>query len=195
MRVLVLNCGSSTLKFQVIETDGRAAPHKLARGIVDRIGASAAYSFKADSGAAEEKTLAVANHEVAVRLVIDWLRSRPELGGIDAVGHRVVHGGDRFVKSVLIDDDVIAALEDLCEIAPLHNPGAVSGIRAARKILGDGVPMAAAFDTSFHHSIPEPAALYAIPYELSLKHKIRRYGFHGLAHQYDILRYAEVGPL
>ncbi|HET7004924.1 MAG TPA: acetate kinase [Candidatus Binatia bacterium] len=192
MRVLVLNCGSSTLKFQVIETDGRAAPRKLARGIVDRIGASAAYSFKADSGAAEEKTLAVANHEVAVRLVIDWLRSRPELGGIDAVGHRVVHGGDRFVKSVLIDDDVIAALEDLCEIAPLHNPGAVSGIRAARKILGAAVPMAAAFDTSFHHSIPEPAALYAIPYELSLKHKIRRYGFHGLAHQYDILRYAEL---
>jgi len=103
-----------------------------------------------------------------------------------------VHGGDRFVKSVLIDDDVIAALEDLCEIAPLHNPGAVSGIRAARKILGDGVPMAAAFDTSFHHTIPEPAALYAIPYDLSLKHKIRRYGFHGLAHQYDILRYAEL---
>lgn len=192
MRVLVLNCGSSTLKFQVIETDGSAAPRKLARGIVDRIGASAAYSFKADSGAAEEKTLAVADHEIAVRLVIDWLRSRPELGAVDAVGHRVVHGGDRFVESVLIDDDVIAALEDLCEIAPLHNPGAVSGIRAARKILGDGVPMAAAFDTSFHHTIPELAALYAIPYELSLKHKIRRYGFHGLAHQYDISRYAEL---
>ena len=165
---------------------------KLARGIVDRIGASAAYSFKADNGAAEEKTLAVANHEIAVRLVIDWLRSRPELGAVDAVGHRVVHGGDRFVKSVLIDDDVIAAIEDLCEIAPLHNPGAVSGIRAARKILGAAVPMVAAFDTSFHHTIPEPAALYAIPYELSLKHKIRRYGFHGLAHQYDISRYAEL---
>jgi acetate kinase len=126
-----------------------------------------------------------------VRLVIDWLRSRPGLSGIDAVGHRVVHGGDRFVKSVLIDDDVIAALEDLCEIAPLHNPGAVSGIRAARKILGDGMPTAAAFDTSFHHTIPDQAALYAIPYELAFKHKIRRYGFHGLAHQYDILRYAE----
>ena len=192
MRVLVLNCGSSTLKFQVIETDGLAASHKLARGIVDRIGASAAYSFKADRGAAEEKTSAVANHEVAVRLVIDWLRSRPELGGVDAVGHRVVHGGDRFANAILIGDDVIAALDDLCEIAPLHNPGAVSGIRAARKILGDGVPMAAAFDTSFHHTIPEPAALYAIPYELSLKHKIRRYGFHGLAHQYDILRCAEL---
>jgi len=192
MRVLVLNCGSSTLKFQVIESDGLAASRKLARGIVDRLGGPAAYSFKADSGAAEEKALAVADHEVAVRLVMDWLRSRPELAAVDAVGHRVVHGGDRFVKSVLIDDDVIAALEDLCEIAPLHNPGAVSGIRAARKILGDGVPMAAAFDTSFHHTIPEPAALYAIPYDLSLKHKIRRYGFHGLAHQYDILRYSEL---
>ena len=192
MRVLVLNCGSSTLKFQVIETDGLAQSRKLARGIVDRIGGPAAYSFKADSGTPEEKTLAVANHEVAVRLVIDWLRSQPELRNVDAVGHRVVHGGDRFAKAVLIDNEVVDALEALCEIAPLHNPGAVSGIFAARKILGDAVPMVAAFDTSFHHTIPEPAALYAIPYELSLKHKIRRYGFHGLAHQYDILRYAEL---
>jgi acetate kinase len=111
---------------------------------------------------------------------------------IDAVGHRVVHGGDRFTSSVLIDDDVITALEALCEIAPLHNPGAVSGICAARRILGDTLPMVAAFDTSFHQTIPERAALYAIPYELSQRHKIRRYGFHGLAYQYDIARYAEL---
>ncbi|MGZ8494370.1 MAG: acetate/propionate family kinase [Candidatus Binatia bacterium] len=192
MKVLVLNCGSSTLKFQVVESDGLAESRKLARGIVDRIGGPAAYSFKTDSGAPEEKALAVANHEVAVRLVIDWLRSQPELRAIDAVGHRVVHGADRFADSVLIDDAVIAELEALCEIAPLHNPGAVSGIRAARRILGDAVPMVAAFDTSFHHMIPEQAALYAIPYELSQKHKIRRYGFHGLAHQYDLARYAEL---
>ncbi|MGZ9130891.1 MAG: acetate/propionate family kinase, partial [Candidatus Binatia bacterium] len=192
MKVLVLNCGSSTLKFQVVESDGLAESRKLARGIVDRIGGPAAYSFKTDRGAPEEKALAVANHEVAVRLVIDWLRSQPELRAIDAVGHRVVHGADRFADSVLIDDAVIAELEGLCEIAPLHNPGAVSGIRAARKILGDAVPMVAAFDTSFHHMIPEQAALYAIPYELSQKHKIRRYGFHGLAHQYDLARYAEL---
>ena len=192
MKVLVLNCGSSTLKFQVIDTDGLAEARKLARGIVDRIGASAAYSFKTDSGAPEEKALAVADHEVAVRLVIDWLRSQPELAVIDAVGHRVVHGADRFADSVLIDDAVIVELEGLCEIAPLHNPGAVSGIRAARKILGDAVPMVAAFDTSFHHMIPEQAALYAIPYELAQKHKIRRYGFHGLAHRYDVGRYAEL---
>ena len=192
MKILVINCGSSTLKFQVIETTGLADARKLARGIVDRIGGPASYSFKVDCGALAEKSLPVADHEVAVRLVIDWLRSRPELGSIDAVGHRVVHGGDRFASSVLIDDAVIAVLEALCEIAPLHNPGAVSGIRAARKILGDSVPMVAAFDTSFHHTIPELAALYAIPYELSQRHKIRRYGFHGLAHQYDIARYAEL---
>ena len=192
MKVLVLNCGSSTLKFQVIETDGMAQSRKLARGIVDRIGGSAAFSFKTDSGAPKEKALAVASHEVAVRLVIDWLRSQPELSVIDAVGHRVVHGADRFANSVLIDDAVIVELEELCEIAPLHNPGAVSGIRAARKIFGDAVPMVAAFDTSFHHMIPEHAALYAIPYELAQKHKIRRYGFHGLAHRYDVERYAEL---
>ena len=191
MKILVLNCGSSTLKFQVIEADGLPASRKRARGVVDRIGGLAAYSFKAADGVAEEKTLEVANHEVAVGLVIDWLRSRPEFSAIDAVGHRVVHGGDRFVNSVLIDDEVIPALDALCEIAPLHNPGAVSGIRAARKILGEDVPMVAVFDTSFHHTIPDQAALYAIPHELSRKHKIRRYGFHGLAHQYDILRYAE----
>jgi len=192
MKVLVLNCGSSTLKFQVIDTDGLADARKLARGIVDRIDGPAAYSFTADGGAREERSLAVANHEVAVGLVIDWLGTQPGLRAIDAVGHRVVHGGDRFAASVLIDDAAIAELEALCELAPLHNPGAVSGIRAARKILGAAVPMVAAFDTSFHCTIPEHAALYAIPYELSQKHKIRRYGFHGLAHQYDVARYAEL---
>lgn len=192
MKVLVLNCGSSTLKFQLIETEGLAAARKLARGIVDRIGGPTAYSFKTDGGVPEERNLPVADHEAAVRLVIDWLRARPELGSIDAVGHRVVHGGDRFDDSVMINDAVIAALEALCELAPLHNPGAVSGMRAARKILGAAVPMVAGFDTSFHCTIPECAALYAIPYELSQKHKIRRYGFHGLAHQYDVARYAEL---
>jgi len=192
MKILVLNCGSSTLKFQVIDKSGTAETRKLARGIVDRIGGPASYSFTADNATRAEKALAVASHEVAVGLVIDWLRSQPKLDAIDAVGHRVVHGGDRFIASVLIDDRVIAELSALCEIAPLHNPGAVSGIRAARKILGDSIPMVAAFDTSFHHTIPEQAATYAIPFELSERHKIRRYGFHGLAHQYDLARYAEL---
>ena len=191
MRILVLNCGSSTLKFQVIDIDRKDVSRQLARGMVDRIGGRGAYSFNAESGAADERELAVPNHEVAVSLVIDWLRSRPELSIVDAIGHRVVHGGERFAESVLIDADVIAALEALCDIAPLHNPAALSGIRAARKIVGDAVPMAASFDTSFHHTIPERAARYAIPSDLALKYKIRRYGFHGLAHQYDIQRYAD----
>ncbi len=193
MRVLVLNCGSSTLKFQLIETsESGATERKLARGIVDRIGGPASYHFDTNGNGVDEKALVVANHDEAARLVIDWLRSKPGLDSIDAVGHRVVHGGERFTASVLIDDNVIATLEALCEIAPLHNPGAVLGIRAAQKILGAAIPMVAAFDTSFHHTIPQQAATYAIPYELSLKHKIRRYGFHGLAHQYDIARYAEL---
>ena len=191
MKVLVLNSGSSTLKFQVIETDGAARPRKLAQGIVERIGGTAAYSFKtANGGSPEGKTLPVADYEAAARLVIDWLGSRSELPAIDAVGHRVVHGADRFADSVLIDDAVIAELEALCEIAPLHNPAALGGIQASRKILGAGLPMVAAFDTAFHHRIPEQAATYAIPHELSQKYKIRRYGFHGLAHQYDVGRYA-----
>jgi len=193
MKVLVLNSGSSTLKFQVIETASSTnTERKSAHGIVDRIGGSGSYRFYSNGVVSQQKSCSVVNHEQAVRLVIDWLTSEPELKAIDAVGHRVVHGGERFIRSALIDDKVIAALEALCELAPLHNPGALSGIRAARKILGETVPMVAAFDTSFHHTIGEPAATYAIPYELSQKHRIRRYGFHGIAHQYDVARYAEL---
>jgi acetate kinase len=190
MKILVLNCGSSTLKFQLIHVDD--APRretKLARGIVDRIGGAASFKFQTD-GAREGGSRSIASQEAAVCLVIDWLM-RVKLEAIDAVGHRVVHGGEGFSEAVFIDDEVIAKLEELCALAPLHNPGAVNGIRAARKVLGDAIPMAAAFDTSFHHTIPEHAGRYAIPWELSEKHKIRRYGFHGLAHQYDIARYAE----
>src|SRR6476661_8891651 len=143
MKILVLNCGSSTLKFQLIEIATTGPQRKLARGI-------------------------------------------------DAVGHRVVHGGERFTSAVLIDDSVIAELERLCEIAPLHNPASLAGIRATRTHLGAAVPMVASFDTSFHHTIPPHAAAYAIPHELAEKHEIRRYGFHGLAHQYDLGRYAEL---
>ena len=196
MRILVLNCGSSTLKFQLIETDPAsgviANEHKLAGGIVDRIGGNASCRFAAPGHPAHESTASIEDHDHAVRAVIEWLDSIAELRRPDAAGHRVVHGGDRFADPALIDDEVIAALEALCELAPLHNPGALSGIRAARKILGATVPMVAVFDTSFHHTLPEAAATYAIPYELAQKHKIRRYGFHGSAHQYDSARYAEL---
>ena len=196
MNVLVLNCGSSTLKFQLIETQpaagSMAAERKLAGGLVDRIGSNAAYRFAAGDRGAAESTAPIHDHDQAVRAVMEWLDSVAELRRPDAVGHRVVHGGDRFIEAALIDDGVIAALEALSELAPLHNPGALSGIHAARKTLGGSVPMIAVFDTSFHHAIPEAAAAYAIPHELAQKHKIRRYGFHGLAHQYDSARYAEL---
>jgi len=196
MKILVLNCGSSTLKFQVIETggerDSRKQERRLAGGIVDRIGGNSAHRFEAASGEVDEKSAPVRDHEEAVMLAVRWLKSISESIEVDAVGHRVVHGGDRFAAAARIDEDVVASFEALCEIAPLHNPPAVSGIRAAQKILGAVVPMVAVFDTSFHHTIPERASTYAIPYELSQKHKIRRYGFHGLAHQYDVMRYGEI---
>jgi acetate kinase len=194
MKILVLNCGSSTLKFQLIETAPAAAStadtRKLAVGLVDRIGSDASYRFTAGDRAPAESRAAIHDHDQAVRAVTEWLDSVAELRRPDAVGHRIVHGGDRFAGAALIDDDVIAALEALCELAPLHNPGALKGIRAAQAILGEAVPMVAVFDTSFHHTIPEFAATYALPYDLAQKHKIRRYGFHGLAHRYDSARYA-----
>jgi acetate kinase len=193
MKILVLNCGSSTLKFQLIEADGiKDKERKLASGIVDQIGGPASYRFETGGVVSEQNPVVIPNHEEAVRLVIQWLRSKPGLDSLDAVGHRVVHGGDRFIAPVQIDDNVIASLETLSEIAPLHIPVSIGGIRAARKVLGGSMPMVAAFDTSFHHGIPEHAALYAIPHELAQRHKIRRYGFHGLAHQYDIGRYGEI---
>lgn len=192
MKILVLNCGSSTLKFQLIELSA-GEERKLARGIVDRIGAAnGSYKIAGAGFSSLEAAAQLHDHDAAVKLVIDKLRAIPHLQQFDAVGHRVVHGGERFRTAVLVDHAVLVAIEALCEVAPLHNPGALAGMRAARKIVGEAMPMVAAFDTSFHHTIPEPASTYAIPYELTQKHRIRRYGFHGLAHQYDVGRYAEL---
>lgn len=196
MKILVLNCGSSTLKFQLIETaaesDSASGNIKLARGIVDRIGAAASFRFQIGDLTEKHESATVRDHEQAVAKVIEWLRSHPKLRGFDAVGHRVVHGGEQFTASVRIDQRVIDALDSLCEMAPLHNPASINAIRAARSVLGTAIPMVAAFDTSFHRTMPEHALTYAIPHELSIKHHIRRYGFHGLAHQYSALRYGEL---
>jgi acetate kinase len=193
MKILVLNCGSSTLKFQLIETSvASGQDDKLARGFIERIGGTSLIHFETVGWPAEQKTAAVPDHEEAVGKVIEWLSSHPNLRDVDAVGHRVVHGGDLFATSVRIDEHVITALESVCEIAPLHNPAGVSGIRAARSLLGTAMPMVAAFDTSFHLTLPEHASTYAIPHELSVRHHIRRYGFHGLAHQYSALRYGQL---
>lgn len=198
MRVLVLNCGSSSLKFQMIEPDtatilgGR--DRRMARGLIDRIGSGATCTFMAGGCAPHRETAPIRDHEEAVRKVLAWLDSNyaAALCKPDAVGHRVVHGGNRFVTSVLIDNEVIAAIEGLNELAPLHNPACVSGIRAARAVLGPAVPMVAVFDTAFHQTLPGYAAVYAIPYDLTVRHRIRRYGFHGIAHRYVTLRYSEI---
>jgi acetate kinase len=196
MKVLVLNSGSSTLKFAVIDTIPGAASttddRKLARGLVDRIGAESSCTFEAVGGQPEKKNDLIRNHAEAVQQVLSWLDSKTELRDFEVVGHRVVHGGDRFTSAAAINDSVIDTLETLSELAPLHNPVSLSGIRAARAILGPAIPMVAAFDTAFHQTIPEHASTYAIPYDLSAKHRIRRYGFHGLAQQYSALRYAEL---
>jgi acetate kinase len=196
MRVLVLNSGSATLKFQLRDVDAHdnvsGNDVTLARGLVERIGGAASYRFERNGSADEQGSLTAQNHQQAVNKVLEWLARQLESDSFEAVGHRVVHGGDRFPKSVLLDEEVIASLDQLNELAPLHNPGSVSGIHAARISLGEKIPMAAVFDTSFHRTIPLPAATYAIPHELSSKHGIRRYGFHGLAHEYNLLRYHEL---
>ena len=192
MKILVLNCGSSTLKFQLIEAHGATVQRTLARGVVERIGGESSYKFEVIGDPAEEGKVAADDHEAATVEVIEWLNSNSRLGSVEAVGHRVVHGGDKFKSAARIDERVIKILDSLCDLAPLHNPSSISGIHAARKVLGTAVPMVAAFDTSFHQTMPERAATYALPYELATKHKLRRYGFHGLAHQYSAMRYGEL---
>lgn len=196
--MLVLNCGSSSLKFQVIEPAVAGLPREAARktagGLVDRIGGEATCRFVINGYPSRQETELVRNHEEAVRRVLSWLDSQRHvmLDQFDAVGHRVVHGGNCFTSSVLINDEVIAGIEALNDLAPLHNPACLSGIRAVRAVLGHSVPMVAVFDTSFHHTLPDYAYTYAIPRELSGRHGIRRYGFHGLAHRYVTLRYGEM---
>jgi acetate kinase len=194
MNVLGVNCGSSSLKFQVIACESQACK-KIAKGLIERIGGAASWMFTdLSSGKVRRETRVIRDHHEAMSAAIDWLKSDifDSGGKVEAVGHRVVHGGERFTSPVFIDDEVIAALEALNELAPLHNPVSLRGIRAARSALGPSIPMVAVFDTSFHHTLPDHAAVYAIPLELSRRHQIRRYGFHGLAHEHSVLRYAEL---
>jgi acetate kinase len=195
MKVLVINCGSSTLKFQLVETDGDAGPdrqRRLAGGIVDQIGNRGAIDFAIENGESRRRSVAASDHGEATGGALAWLESVGLLRGLDGVGHRVVHGGDRFLEPTLIDDEVVQAIEALTDLAPLHNTPSLKAIRAARAVLSTGVPMVATFDTAFHRTLPERAARYAIPLELADKHRIRRYGFHGLAHRYMTERYAAI---
>jgi len=202
MNVLVLNVGSSSLKFQLVATDGDAiaadADQRLARGHIERIGGEAILTFEAAGHARVRTTAPLRDHAAAVERVIAWLASDDSgvpirsVADIEAVGHRVVHGGERFTHSTLVTDEVRLAVEQLIDLAPLHNPHNLRGIAAAKAVLGPGIPQVAVFDTAFHHSIPETAHLYAIPYQLYRRHGVRRYGFHGTSHRYVAYRYRQL---
>ncbi len=197
MKVLVINCGSSTLKFELMEMgEDTSSPsrreRRLAWGIVDKIGRHGSAEFDTEQGKSLREVREVADHSEATRLVLAWLESANvyEIGGLNAVGHRVVHGGERFAEPTLIDSQVLEAIDEVSNLAPLHNLPSLAAIREARSVLGTAIPMVATFDTAFHRTLPEPASHYAIPSELAAKHHIRRYGFHGLAHRYMMERYA-----
>jgi acetate kinase len=202
MHILVLNVGSSSLKFQLVDTDEEAITNgrdrRLARGQIERIGGEAIVTLEATGRKPLKSTATIRDHAAAVEHLIAWITSAESgvpltsVGQIEAVGHRVVHGGERFTHSVRIDDDVWRALEDLIELAPLHNPHNLRGVSAARSVLGPGVPQVAVFDTAFHHSLPETAFIYAIPYQLYRRYRVRRYGFHGTSHRYVAYRYRQL---
>jgi len=193
MKVLVLNCGSSSIKYQFIETDSETA---LAKGIVDRIGMSGAVlSHSRHDGDSIKIAGEILDHQIAIEYVVAILMSKThgviaDIKEIDAVGHRVVHGGESFTSSVLINDEVIKVLQDNIELAPLHNPPNIKGIQAVTRLLPE-TPQVSVFDTAFHSKMPPNAFLYGIPFELYKKYKIRRYGFHGTSHLYVSKKAAE----
>jgi acetate kinase len=206
MNVLVLNAGSSSLKFQVIATDleriGRDADERLCRGNVDRIGGEAIFTTETRNAPRRKVTAPVRNIAAALDHVLRWLASEqsgvPEirgLGDLHAVGHRVVHGGEVFRESAIVSDEVMRGIEDCIDLAPLHNPNNIKGIVAVREVFGQGMPQVAVFDTAFHTSIPDRAYLYATPYHLYARHRIRRYGFHGTSNRYVAYRYRNLRKL
>ncbi len=199
MNVLVLNAGSSTLKFQLVRTDAERMvadrDERLARGSVERIGGEAVYTLRVGSAADARGTAPLRDHRAAVdfilRSLVDDGSGAPlrQIGDIEGVGHRVTHGGERFRRSTLVDDDVLRGIDETIDLAPLHNPHNLKGLQAARAALGAGVPQVAVFDTAFHHTLPERAYLYALPYQLYRRHRVRRYGFHGTSYRYVGYRY------
>ena len=194
MNVLVINAGSSSLKYQLMDPQTKEV---LAKGLCERIGIDGRLTHKVPATDGKyEFNIPMPTHAEAIQAVLDALTS-PDHGviksmsEIDAVGHRVVHGGEKFSASVLIDDDVMQAIRDCVPLAPLHNPANITGIEACQKVM-PGVPMVAVFDTAFHQTMPKSHYMYAIPYEYYEKYKIRRYGFHGTSHKYVSQQAAEM---
>ena len=199
MNVLVLNAGSSTLKFQLLRTDAErmanGTDERLARGQYERIGGETVFSVSSATGPSVRGTAPLRDHRAAIDHLLTWIASDAStvpissIAEIEAVGHRVTHGGERFWRSVRIDDEVLRGIEDTIDLAPLHNPNNLKGIQAARAALGPGIPQVAVFDTAFHHTLPDHAYLYALPYQWYRRHKVRRYGFHGTSYRYIAYRY------
>lgn len=200
MNILVVNSGSSTLKFQVIATDvermRQDKDDRICRGEVEGIGGEAIIRIRYRDQPNQAFTASLRDITAALDYLFRYIASDrsgvPEiksLADVNAVGHRVVHGGEMFKESALIDDRVLKGIEDCIDLAPLHNPNNIKGIKAARELFGKDLPQVAVFDTSFHHALPEHAYLYAIPYHLYWRHHIRRYGFHGTSHRYVAFRY------
>ncbi|MCC8139198.1 MAG: acetate kinase [Lachnospiraceae bacterium] len=192
MNILVINCGSSSLKFQLINSDTEAV---LAKGLCERIGIDGRLTYQPAGGAKEVTNDAMPTHTEAIQLVINALTNAKtgvigSLSEVGAVGHRVVHGGEKFASSVVITPEVKAAIEECNDLAPLHNPANLIGIEACEKLM-PGVPMVAVFDTAFHQTMPGKAYTYGLPYEYYEKYKVRRYGFHGTSHSYVSKRLAE----
>jgi acetate kinase len=184
MRILVINSGSSSIKFrlaEVVEENGTLAVRTpLVEGAVKGIGGVASFEMRGSRADRSTSMRNMADHSQAMRVLFDRLGD--SLSGIDAVGHRVVHGGSQYLEPTVITDEVAAGIDALSELAPLHNPGCLAGIRGAKAVLQSPVPMVAVFDTAFHQTMPEVARRYALPEELAERHRIRRYGFHGIAH-------------
>ena len=193
MNVLVINCGSSSLKFQLINAETEKV---LAKGLCERIGIDGRLTYQPAGGEKEKSDLDMPTHTEAIQFVIDALTNEKtgvvkSLDEIGAVGHRLVHGGEKFASSVVITDEVKKAVEECNDLAPLHNPANLIGVAACEKLM-PGTPMVAVFDTAFHQTMPEKAYMYGLPYEYYEKYKVRRYGFHGTSHSFVSKRAAEV---
>lgn len=196
MKVLVINAGSSSVKYQLIDMEKKTV---LAKGLCERIAIDGhlKHTPLVEGKVVFDEDIPMPTHSEAIAAVIDKLVD-PECGvlssmsEIDAVGHRVVHGGEAFAESMLIDEKVMAALEECIPLAPLHNPANITGINACKAVMGESVPQVAVFDTSFHQTMPNKAYVYALPYEYYTKHRVRRYGFHGISHRYISGRLAEL---
>ena len=203
MNVLVLNCGSASVKFQVISTDLATiesdTDRHLAAGIVDRIGGKSQLTFQVDGKVVLRESKPQRDHKAAIESILGWVISEgagiegiSSMADIHGVGHRVVHGGERFQASTLVTEEVEEGIRDCINLAPLHNPANLKGIEAVRRLMGSGVPQVAVFDTAFHSTMPAESYLFAVPYQLYRRHGIRRYGFHGTSHRYVAYRYRKL---